>query len=294
TEEQAARIIPEYLQDPRYLFGMAGTEPNSGSDNSLPYDDPSAGPRLSAVRDGRSYVLNGLKHFIAIAAQSKIIIVRSRTDRTVGLTRGMTQFMLFPPAEGFEVARLHDKVGLRLYPNYELHFDDVRVPEEDRLGPEGEGWHHAEGGADSPRLASATKNSMEVAATVLGIAQRAYELALEFARERVQGGKPIIEHDSIGLMLVEMFTRLEAARTLTWRAAWSLDHGDAHAGILQRVAKVLAVEAANFITTRAVEIHGGMGVMKEAPIEKLYRDAVLFHHMGNTQQVNLLKARRNL
>ncbi|MFQ5894970.1 MAG: acyl-CoA dehydrogenase family protein [Nitrospinota bacterium] len=282
TGEQAARVIPGYLEDPRYLLGIAITEPDAGSDNTLPYDDPSGGPRLSAVRIGRGYVLNGLKHFIALGAQSKMFTVFARTDKTVGLTRGMTAFMFFPPAEGFEVGRLHDKLGLRLYPQHELLFRDVWVPEGDRLGEEGK--------AHSPERVIAKTGTTEAAATVLGIGRRAYELAREFARERVQGGRPIIQHTAIGFLLLEMFTRLEAARTLLWRAAWSLDRGGADDPKLARAAKVLAVEATHFITTRAVEILGGMGVMKEAPVEKLYRDAILFYHMGATNQVNLLKA----
>ena len=122
-----------------------------------------------------------------------------------------------PPHEGFEVGRLHDKVGLRCYPQHDLIFRDVRVPVADRLGEED--------AFQEGRRSVTNVGTVEATATSLGIARRAYDLALSYARERVQGGKPIIEHDLIGALLLEMFTRVEAARTLPWRAAWSIDEG---------------------------------------------------------------------
>jgi alkylation response protein AidB-like acyl-CoA dehydrogenase len=132
--------------------------------------------------------------------------------------------------------------------------------------------------------------TLEATSTSLGIARRAYELTLDYARNRVQGGKPIIEHHLISAMLLEMFTRLEASRTMAWRSATSIDNGTNDDPKLPRATKVMTVESLNFITTKAVEIWGGMGVMKEAPIEKIYRDAIQLFHMGNTNQVNMLKA----
>ena len=282
TPEQLARVVPAYLEDPLYCIGIAITEPNAGSDNALPFDaDPAAGPALSAVRDGDSYVLNGMKQFIAMGAQAKYVTAFARTDRSVTWTKGTTGFMIFPPHEGFEVGRLHEKVGLRCYPQHDLIFRDVRVPVEDRLGEED---RFQEG-----RRSVTNVGTVEATATSLGIARRAYDLALSYARERVQGGKPIIEHDLIGALLLEMFTRLEAARTLLWRTAWSIDEG-VHDQKLARATKVLAVETLNYLATKAVEVWGGMGVMKDAPVEKVYRDAIQLFHMGNTNQVNVLKA----
>ncbi len=282
TPEQLARVIPAYLEDPLYCIGIAITEPDAGSDNALPFDaDPAAGPALSAVREGDHYVLNGTKQFIAMGAQAKYVTAFARTDRSVPWTKGTTGFMIFPPHDGFEVGRLHDKVGLRCYPQHDLIFRGVRVPVEDRLGEED---RFQEG-----RRSVTNVGTVEATATSLGIARRAYDLALSYARERVQGGKPIIEHDLIGALLLEMFTRLEAARTLLWRAAWSIDNG-VHDQKLARATKVLAVETLNYLATKAVEIWGGMGVMKDAPVEKVYRDAIQLYHMGNTNQVNVLKA----
>ena len=282
TPEQLARVVPAYLEDPLYCIGIAITEPGAGSDNALPFDsDPAAGPALSAVREGDHYVLNGMKQFIAMGAQAKYVTAFARTDRSVPWTKGTTGFMIFPPHEGFEVGRLHDKVGLRCYPQHDLIFRDVRVPVEDRLGEED--------AFQEGRRSVTNVGTVEATATSLGIARRAYDLALSYARERVQGGKPIIEHDLIGALLLEMFTRLEAARTLLWRAAWSIDNG-VHDQKLARATKVLAVETLNHLATKAVEVWGGMGVMKDAPVEKVYRDAIQLYHMGNTNQVNVLKA----
>ncbi|MYA97068.1 MAG: acyl-CoA dehydrogenase [Nitrospinae bacterium] len=282
TPEQLARVVPAYLEDPLYCIGIAITEPNAGSDNALPFDaDPAAGPALSAVREGDHYVLNGMKQFIAMGAQAKYVTAFARTDRSVPWTKGTTGFMIFPPHEGFEAGRLHEKVGLRCYPQHDLIFRDVRVPVEDRLGEED---RFQEG-----RRSVTNVGTVEATATSLGIARRAHDLALGYARERVQGGKPIIEHDLIGALLLEMFTRLEAARTLLWRTAWSIDEG-VHDQKLARATKVLAVETLNYLAAKAVEVWGGMGVMKDAPVEKVYRDAIQLYHMGNTNQVNVLKA----
>ncbi len=282
SEEQLARVIPDYLEDPLYCIGIAITEPNAGSDNALPFDaDLAAGPALSAVRDGDSYVLNGMKQFIAMGAQAKYVTAFARTDKSVPWTKGVTGFMLFPPHEGFEVGRLHEKVGLRCYPQHDLIFRDVRVPLENRLGEEDK---FQEG-----RRSVVNVGTLEATSTALGIAQRAYDLALGYARERVQGGKPIIEHDLIGSLLLDMYTRLEASRTLLWRAAWGIDNG-LNDQKLARATKVLTVEMLNYMTMRTVEIWGGMGVMKDAPVEKVHRDAIQLFHMGNTNQVNVLKA----
>ena len=290
SEEQVLRVVPGFLEDPGYCISIGITEPNAGSDNSLPYSGTlSAGPMLTAERKGGSYVLNGTKQFIAMGAQAKFMTIFARTDKSVPWTEGTSGFMLFPPKEGFEVGRLHDKVGLRLYPQHELIFRDCEFSEEDRLGEENQ--IHA-----SRRNISNITNigTLEATSTALGIARRAYELALNYSKERVQGGKPIIEHHLIAMTLLEMFTRLEAARTMMWRSAHSIDNGGSDDPKLPRATKVLAVEALNFITTKAVEIWGGMGVMKEAPIEKLYRDAIQLYHMGNTNQVNMLKAMADL
>ena len=282
TEAQLRRVIPDYLADPLYCIGIAITEPGTGSDHALPVDaDPAAGPALGAVREGDSYVLNGAKQFIAMGAQAKCVTVFARTDRTVPWTRGTTGFLLFPPQEGFAVGRLHEKVGLRCYPQHDLIFRDVRLPAENRLG--------AEDAFQASRRSVTSVGTVEATATALGIAQRAYDLALGHARVRVQGGRPIIGHDLIGALLLDMYTRLEAARTLLWRVAWRIDHGRGDPR-LARATKVLATETLNHLAAKAVEIWGGMGVMKDAPVEKVYRDAIQLFHMGNTNQVNILKA----
>lgn len=287
TEDQVKRVVPGFLEDPRYCISIGITEPNAGSDNSLPFSATlSAGPMLAAERKGGEYVLNGTKQFIAMGAQAKFMTIFARTDKSAPWTEGTSGFMLFPPKEGFEVGRLHNKVGLRLYPQHDLIFNDCRIPESDLLGKENE--------VHAGRRNITNIGTLEATSTSLGIAKRAYELALNYAKERVQGGKPIVEHHLISSLLLEMFTRLEAARTMTWRSACSIDNGGNDDPKLPRATKVMAVESLQFIVTRAVEIWGGMGVMKEAPMEKLYRDAIQLFHMGNTNQVNMLKAMADL
>ena len=283
SEEQIQRVIPRFIDEPDFNISIGMTEPNTGSDNSLPFSGTlTAGPMLSAEKKGSHYVLNGIKQWIAMGAQAKFLTIFARTNKSVPWTEGTSGFMLFPPQEGFEVGRLHNKVGLRLYPNYDLLFNDCKIDESDLIGVENE--------VHAGRRNITNIGTLEATSTALGIARRAYELTVDFARNRVQGGKPIIEHQLISNTLLEMYTRLEASRSMAWRSATSIDNGGSEDPKLPRATKVLTVESLNFITTKAVEIWGGMGVMKDAPIEKIYRDAVLLFHMGATNQVNMLKA----
>jgi len=287
SEEQIQRVVPGFLEDPGYCISIGITEPNSGSDNALPYSETlSAGPMLSAERKGNDYVLNGSKQWIALGAQANFMTIFARTDKSAPWIEGTSGFMVFPPQDGFKVGRLHDKVGLRLYPQYDLIFQDCKISECDRLGNENQ--------VHAGRRNITNIGTLEATSTALGIAKRAYELTLNYSKERVQGGKPIVEHHLVAMTLLEMFTRLEASRTLMWRSAHSIDSGGSDDPKLARATKVMAVESLNFITTRAVEIWGGMGVMREAPVEKIYRDAIQLFHMGNTNQVNMLKAMADL
>ncbi len=287
NDEQRERFLPAFLENDTFMLASAGTEPDAGSDNRMPPDDPNAGYRTSAVRDGDDWVINGMKHFIANGGVASLYFTLIRTDFSVPVNRGTTMLMVPSDTPGFSIGRTHNKIGWRFYQNAELIYENCRVPDANRLLEVNEG-------RGNKRMGIASFNDEELSANALGIAQAAFEHALEHARNRVQGGKPIIEHHLIGSLLLEMFTRLEASRTMMWRSATSIDNGGSDDPKLARATKVMTVNMLNFVTTRAVEIWGGMGVMREAPIEKIYRDAIQLFHMGNTNQVNMLKAMDDL
>ena len=162
-------------------------------------------------RKGDGYVLNGIKHFIALGGVASLYIVRGRTDRTVSVRKGTSRFLVPKDTPGFSVTAQHDKIGFRAYPNGQLAFEDVYVPKENLLG--GKENYDTSGGP------LAGWNELELAATAMGIARAAFEAALDYAKQRVQGGKTIIEHQAVAGLLADMYMDLQAGRSLVWQTA---------------------------------------------------------------------------
>lgn len=285
TEDQRKRFLTPFMEDDTYLLSMGGTEPDAGSDNRMPPPDhPKAGWKTSAVKDGNEWVLNGMKHFIANGGVSSLYIIRTRTNPNVPVTEGTTMFFVPKDTPGFTIGRTHDKIGWRFYQNAELIFDNCRIPETNLLGELNKGK-----GASSERYVSF--NDVELASNVLGIAQSAFEHALDHARNRIQGGKPIIEHQAIALKLSDMYMRLEAGRSYLFRTVESGEHESAEfESSSKQLMKVFATEVAIKVTRLAVEIFGGSGVMRDAPVEKLLRDASIFPHLAADSIMNLRAA----
>lgn len=285
TDEQRERFLPKFLEDDLYLLAMAGTEPEAGSDNRMPPPGyPKAGWKTSAVRDGDEWVINGMKHFIANGGVAKLYIVRTRTNPDVPITEGTTMFFVPSDTPGFSIGRRHDKIGWRFYQNAELIFQDCRVPASNLLGELNKGK-----GDSSERFVSF--NDVELAANVIGISQAAFEHALNHARNRFQGGKPIIEHQAIALKLSDMYMRLEASKSYLFNVVDSNENGGAEfESSSKQLLKVFATESAIQITRLAVEIFGGSGVMRDAPVEKLLRDANIFPHLAADSIMNLRAA----
>ncbi|MEE9273685.1 MAG: acyl-CoA dehydrogenase family protein [bacterium] len=287
SEAQREKFLPEFMKDDTYLLAMAGSEPGAGSDNRMPPpEDPKAGWKLSAVRDGDEWVLNGMKHFIANGGVAKLYIVRSRTNPNVPITEGTTMFFVPAGAPGFTIGRIHDKIGWRFYQNAELIFQDCRVPHANLLGEVNKGR-----GAGSERFVSF--NDVELPSNVLGIAQAAFEHALDHARNRVQGAKPLIEHQAIALKIADMYMRLEAARSYLFKVVESEEHEAAEfESASKQLMKVFATEVAIEVTRQAVEIFGGSGVMRDAPVEKLLRDTAIFPHLAGDSIMRLRAAEK--
>ena len=269
TEEQRREWLPPLLEEP-ILCSFALTEPNAGSDVS--------GIQATAVRQGDEYVLNGSKMFITNAGQASWVIVFASTDKDAG-HRGLSAFIVPTELEGVVVEKHLDKMGQRATDTSALAFQDVVVPAAHRLGEEGQGFKIAMQTLDNTRPGTA--------AGAVGVARAAFEHSVEYARERVQFGQPIAMNQGVNFLVADMAAEIEAARLLTWQAAWLLDQGK-RATLQSSYAKRFAADTAMKVTTDAVQIFGGYGYIKEYPVEKLMRDAKLFQIYEGTSQIQRL------
>ena len=281
TDSQRDRFLPLFRDDPAAVLGLAGTEPEAGSDTWLPYLAPEAGARLSAVREGGDWVLNGRKHFINNGGEAKLLFVLGRTDPERPVSEGLTAFAVERGTPGFRAVRWQDKLGQRLSSNVELEFDNCRIPADNMLGEEGRGLRF---------LAHVGRRSLaKTGALAVGVARGAYTAALERARGRVQGGRPIVQHQATQLKLAEMLMQIEAGRTLVWRAAWNADYAEPFDPAIGNLAKVYATEMCVRVATEALQLWGGYGVMLDWPAEKFYRDAITITHMDGANTVAMVK-----
>jgi acyl-CoA dehydrogenase len=247
---------------------LAMSEPDAGSDLR--------GMKCRAVRDGDEYVINGTKHFISHADVADYVILFAVTGEDSGGRRQLTAFLVDKGTPGFEVNTGYQSVSHRGYHNSILTFDDCRVPAGKVLGEEHAGLDVANRWLGSTRL--------QVAATCLGRAERAIKLATEWAANRVQFGQPIGRFQGVSFKLADMATRLDAAELLTLRAAWMLDN-DQSADTKIAMAKLFSTEMLAFVTDEAIQIFGGMGLMDELPLERLWRDARVERIWDGTSEI---------
>ncbi len=279
-EAQRDKWLRAFCENPTFLYAVVLTEPDAGCDNMLPYTEPDGGVRTAAVRDGDYYVINGMKHFIAHAGIAKLYCVFTRTDRTKGILEGCTCFLVPEGHPGMKLGRVHDKMGYRLLRNQEVIFEDCRVPAEWRLGPEGNGIPVIRASIRSDGILNAARS--------LGVARAAYEAIVDYCKERVQGGVPIIRHGVIGSELARMYTDLLAMRSMVWNVAWSMDHLPPDPRLVP-AAMSYCTEKAFEIAHKAAEIAAGIGIMKEAPFEKLLRDSFCLKHLDGGNYIKRLK-----
>jgi len=280
NEKQQARVLPEFAKNPRGMLAIGITEPDNASNYFLPYPAPF---RTSGQKTSGGWIVNGMKHFISNGNRSSFYLLFVQTEKGKALAEGSTCFLVERDRPGFTIGRVHDKMGERLANNAELVFQDCFLPDENVVGKVGEGFNI---------LAKFFPQSNAYAgATVLGVAVALYEKAVDWAKVRVQGGKPLIEHDGIRAQLAEMRMLIDASRSYIHRACWLADHQD-HGwdktlGVLP---KAMASQAAWKIATWCLEIHGGHGYMKESGVEKLVRDAAAFLHSDGVNRTLFLKA----
>src|SRR4051812_47251195 len=271
TDEQKRTWLAPLIEAP-VLCSFALTEPDAGSDV--------ARLKTMAERRGDEYVLNGSKTFITNAGHAAWTVVFAKTDSDKG-HRGISAFVVPMDTPGVTIEKHLDKMGQRATDTSAFALSDVVVPAANRLGEEGDGFRIAMRTLDGTRPATAIG--------AVGVARAAFEHACDYSKERVTFDQPIAMHQGVSFLIADMATKIEAARLLTWQAAWMLDNGwGRKATLYSSMAKRFAADTAMEVTTDAVQIYGGYGYMKEYPVEKLMRDAKLYQIYEGTSQIQRL------
>lgn len=269
NEEQKQKFLRPMAEGKKIgAYGL--TEPGSGSD--------AGNMKTTAKKDGNDYIINGSKIFITNAGDAEIYVVFARTDIEAG-SRGVSAFIVEKGTPGFSFGKKEKKLGIRSSPTLEIIFEDCRVPAENLLGKEGEGFKIAMMTLDGGRNG--------IAAQAVGIAQGALDASVNYAKDRKQFGKPIGVNQGIGFKLADMATKVEAARLLTYQAAWRESEGLPY-GKESAMSKLFAGDIAMEVTTDAVQVFGGYGYTKEYPVERYMRDAKITQIYEGTQEIQRL------
>lgn len=269
NEEQKQKYLrPMALGEKIGAYGL--TEAGSGSD--------AGGMKTTARLEGDHYVLNGSKIFITNGGEADIYVVFALTEPE-NKQKGVSAFIIEKDFPGFSVGKKERKLGIRSSPTTEIIFQDCKVPAENLLGKAGEGFKIAMMTLDGGRNG--------IAAQAVGIAQGALDAAIDYARERIQFGKPISAQQGIGFKLADMATAIEASRLLTYKAAW-LESNSLPYGKESAMAKLMAGDTAMKVTTEAVQVFGGYGYIKEYPVERFMRDAKITQIYEGTQEIQRL------
>jgi alkylation response protein AidB-like acyl-CoA dehydrogenase len=278
TDEQKARWLPR-LASGEWIAAYALTEPGSGSD--------SAAMRTEARRESDEYVLNGSKRFITNAGVAELYTVFAKTDPSAGHA-GISAFVVEASAPGFEVGRIEPKMGIKGSTTGEVFFNDCRIPADNLLGEEGEGFKIAMRVLDRSRPG--------IGAQGLGLAQGATDYALEYAKGRETMGKPIAEHQLVAATLADMETKCEAARGLLYRCGQLIDEGADGPELtkISAMSKLYCSDVAMEVTTDAVQILGGYGYIQEYPVERMMRDAKITQIYEGTNQIQRLVIAREM
>ncbi|MBP1686762.1 MAG: acyl-CoA dehydrogenase [Deltaproteobacteria bacterium] len=275
NEEQKQKFLPR-MASGELMSCFALTEPNAGSDASA--------IEAKAEKRGNTYVINGMKHFITRGDISDVFTIIAVTDRS-NRRKGMSAFIVEKGAPGFSIGKIQDSMGSDICRQCELICENCEVPSENVVGREGQGFEIAMRVLEEGRVSQGARS--------IGLARRLIELSREHAKIRVQFGQPIAEFQAIQWMLADMATELYAMRTMVYDTAWRLDQGDrnrARAGMV----KLFCTEAVGRIADRAVQILGGMGYMREGPVEAIYREVRGMRIYEGTSEVQRLIIARDL
>jgi len=277
TEEQRQRFLPEVAKG-RTLTSVCMSEPHCGSDV--------AAMRTKAVRDGDSYVINGEKCFITFGSVAHWVLLFARTAEGRGVN-GISAFLVDTRTPGFKVGRNERKMGLGGVPNVQLFFENMRVPAENRLGEEGQGFKAC--------MHILDLNRPTVAAAAIGIGQGALDASIAYAKQRNAFGKPIASFQGLQWMIADMAMQLEAARALLFECTRQVDRGDfSQLPMMASMAKCYGSDVAMKVTTDAVQIFGGVGYLKDYPVERMMRDAKINQIWEGTNQIQRIVISRHL
>jgi alkylation response protein AidB-like acyl-CoA dehydrogenase len=275
TEEQKQKYLAPMAEGAK-IGALGLTEPSAGSD--------AGAVKTTAVLEGDEYVLNGTKIFITNGYYGDVYVVIASTDKSKG-HRGTAAFIVEKGTPGFTFGKKEHKLGIRASATYELVFENCRVPKENLLGLDGQGFKIALGTLDGGRIG--------IAAQALGIAQGALDQAVAYSKIREQFNQPISKFQGLQWMMADMATRIEAARLLVYKAAWMKDNGLPY-GKEAAMAKLFASECAMWVTTKAVQIFGGYGYTREYPVERMMRDAKITEIYEGTSEVQRIVIAANL
>ena len=275
SEEQKAKYLPK-LAAGEHIGAFCLSEPEAGSD--------ATSQSTTAVDMGDHYLLNGTKNWITNGGSCEIALVVAQTDREKG-HRGINVLIVEKGMDGFVVGEKEDKLGIRGSDTHTLLFNDVKVPKENRIGEDGFGFKFA--------MKTLSGGRIGIAAQALGIAQGALDLALAYSKERKTFGKPIHDHQAIAFKLADMEMKVEQARMLVYKAAWLKDQGMPY-DKESAMAKLAASEAAMWVATEAVQVHGGYGYVKEYHVERLMRDAKITQIYEGTSEIQRIVISRDL
>ncbi|TKC17127.1 acyl-CoA dehydrogenase [Robertmurraya kyonggiensis] len=275
TEAQKQKYVQK-LAAGEYLGAFCLTEPSSGSD--------AVSLKSKAVLDGEHYVINGSKVFITNGGEADVYIVFAKTNPAAE-AKGITAFIVEKGTPGLVIGKDEHKMGLHGSRTVQLTFEDMRVPKENRLGEEGEGFKIAMANLDVGRIG--------IAAQALGIAEAAYEAAVQYAQARQQFGLPIATHQGVGFKLADMATNIEAAKLLIYQAA-DLRVKGLNAGKEAAMAKLFASKTAVEVTTEAIQVFGGYGYTKDYPVERYFRDAKVTEIYEGTSEIQRMVISKRL
>ena len=277
SEELKQRFLPKCASG-EWTPAFALSEPEAGSDPG--------GMITRAVRDGDEWVITGTKNWITNLGVADFYVVFAKTDPAAGRSRGISAFVVEADRPGFSVGKLEHKMGSRGSPTGQPIFDEVRVPEENLIGAENEGFKVAMSTLDRSRLG--------VAAQAVGISQAATDYAAAYAQERQQFGKPIAAFQGIQFKLADMESRTAAARELLYRACAKVDAGERDMGKYSSMAKLFASDTAMWVTTEAVQVLGGYGYVNEYPVERMMRDAKITQIYEGTNEIQRVVIARSM
>ena len=280
TEQQKQKYLTHLAQGNKdgqlHIGAFLLSEPEAGSDATHQH--------TSAVDNGDHYVINGVKNWITNGSTASIYLVIAQTDYTKG-HKGINTFIIEKDTPGISVGIKENKLGIRGSDTHAVSFSDVKVPKENRIGDDGFGFNFAMKTLNGGRIG--------IAAQALGIASGAYELALAYSKQRKTFGKPIHEHQAIQFKLAEMATKIETARLLCFKAAWEKDNHMDYT-TTAAMAKLYASDTAMWVTTEAVQIHGGYGFVKEFHVERLMRDAKITQIYEGTSEIQKMVIGRSI